>query len=103
MSIFSCEVTILYREQSAWQIPPSKLSGGVKTLILMLKEDMVFWGTACGDNCAKWILRIAEIKELSICLSHIMEFECDFRAFNIDTGCTIESEEDYRRECSKCL
>jgi len=85
------------------QIPPSDLSGCVKTLILMLKEDMVFWATACGDNCAKWILKIAEKKELTICLSHIMEFRCDFEALNIDTGILIRSEDDYRKECFKCL
>lgn len=85
------------------QIPPSMLSGGVKTLILMLKESGVFWGTACGDNCAKWILKIAEKKDLIVCLSHIMEFKCDFKAINLDTGNLIESENDYREECFKCL
>lgn len=57
------------------QIPPTRLSGGVKALILMLKTDEEIWATACGDNCAKWITKIAEMKDLTICLEHFMSFE----------------------------
>ena len=56
------------------QIPPTALSGGVKALILMLKTDEEIWATACGDNCAKWILKIAEMKDITICLEHFMSF-----------------------------
>ena len=43
------------------KIPPLALSGGVKTLILMKNErTKIFNASACGDNCAKWILRLAE-------------------------------------------
>lgn len=56
------------------QIPPTRLSGGVKALILMLKTDEEIWATACGDNCAKWITRIAQLKDLTICLEHFMDF-----------------------------
>lgn len=57
-------------------IPPETLSGGVKTLILMAFDDTgnIFNGTACGDNCAKWILKIAEQKDLTITLHNIMDF-----------------------------
>lgn len=50
------------------------MPGGVKALILMLKTDEEIWATACGDNCAKWIIKIAEMKELTICLEHFMSF-----------------------------
>lgn len=57
------------------EITPKELSGGVKTLILMLKEpDTVFYASNCGDNCAKWILEIANRQDLHITLGHIMEF-----------------------------
>ena len=37
-------------------IPVTKISGGVKALILMYKcPELVIWATACGDNCSKWI------------------------------------------------
>lgn len=41
-------------------IPVTRISGGVKALILMLKTDRVIWGTACGDNCAVWIDKLVE-------------------------------------------
>lgn len=57
------------------KIPPSSLSGGVKTLILMKNEpDKIFNASACGDNCAKWILKLAETKDLTINLRHLMDF-----------------------------
>ena len=57
------------------KIPPTSLSGGVKTLILMKYEPDKIWNaSACGDNCAKWILKIAEEKELTINLRNIMDF-----------------------------
>ena len=56
-------------------IPPVNLSGGVKTLILMEHEpEKVFNASTCGDNCAKWILKIAENKDITINLRHIMDF-----------------------------
>ena len=56
-------------------IPPTSLSGGVKTLIL-IKEmpDRVFNASNCGDNCAEWLLRIGETKDITINLRHIMNF-----------------------------
>ena len=57
-------------------ITPRELSGGVQTLMLMAYDDSgkVFHASACGDNCAKWILKIAEKKELTVTLHHIMDF-----------------------------
>ena len=58
-------------------IPPVMLSGGTKTLLLIKNcPDLVFNASTCGDNCAKWILRIAkEAKEdITINLRHIMDF-----------------------------
>ena len=55
-------------------IPPRMLSGGTKALILMLKENKVIWATAYGDNCAKWLLKIAELEDRTINLLHLMDF-----------------------------
>lgn len=43
-------------------ISVKEISGGVKTLILMAFDDTgkIFNASACGDNCAKWILKIEE-------------------------------------------
>ena len=60
------------------QIPPERLSGGVKNLLLMLNEpDKIFNATTCGDNCAKWILEIRKQKDLTINLRHMMSFGKD--------------------------
>ena len=57
------------------QIPPSKLSGGVKALILMLKNpNIVVYASNCGDNCSKWIQHIGKLKDLHIILGYRMRF-----------------------------
>lgn len=57
-------------------ITPKELSGGVKTLMLLAFDDSgkIFNGSACGDNCAKWILKIAETRDVTITLHHGMRF-----------------------------
>mgnify|MGYP004535465157 FL=1 len=57
-------------------ISPKQISGGVKTLLLVAFDsgDKVFNASACGDNCAKWILKISQTKDLTINLRHIMNF-----------------------------
>ncbi len=56
-------------------IPPTKLSGGVKTLMLIHHmPDKVFNASNCGDNCARWILEIARRQDITINLRHIMDF-----------------------------
>ena len=56
-------------------ISPVQLSGGVKTLILISKvRDQVFNASKCGDNCAKWLLRIAADRKVVVNLRHLMDF-----------------------------
>lgn len=56
-------------------IPPTSLSGGVKTLILIKKmPDELFNASNCGDNCAKWLLKIGQVQDVTINLRHIMDF-----------------------------
>ena len=57
------------------KIPPTGLSGGVKTLILVkFDKDKIFNASTCGDNCAKWLLKIAESEDRTINLLHLMDF-----------------------------
>ena len=70
-------------------ISVKEISGGVKTLILMDFDDSgrIFNASVCGDNCAKWILKIAESKDLTINLRHIMEFgDGEFEMKILNTG-----------------
>ncbi|WP_427858520.1 DUF4869 domain-containing protein [Paratractidigestivibacter faecalis] len=56
-------------------ITPLALSGGVKTLMLVnFDRKHVFNASTCGDNCAKWLLKIAEKRRVVINLHHVMDF-----------------------------
>lgn len=56
-------------------ITPKELSGGVKTLILIYKDRKhLFNASNCGDNCAKWLLKMAENEDITINLRHLMDF-----------------------------
>lgn len=59
-------------------IPPTSLSGGVKTLILIDKmPGKLFNASNCGDNCAPWLLEIGKRQNVTINLRHIMDFGDD--------------------------
>ena len=36
--------------------------------------EHIFNASACGDNCASWILKIAQKKDLTIRLGYLMYF-----------------------------
>jgi hypothetical protein len=56
-------------------IPPTQLSGGVKTLILIYKEpDKIFNASNCGDDCARWLLKIGKQQDVTINLRHMINF-----------------------------
>ena len=69
-------------------ITPRELSGGVKTLICIYKRpDRVFNASACGDNCAKWLLEIGKRQDVTINLRHLMDFgekEFSIKVLNTD-------------------
>ena len=75
------------------QIPPTSLSGGVKTLILIANEPQkVFNCSTCGDNCAKWILKMGRERDITINLHHLMDFgEQPFEIRIQNTGQIVHS------------
>ena len=79
------------------KIPPLGLSGGVKTLILVLFEPRkIFNASTCGDNCAKWLLKIAADEDRTINLRHIMDFGTEPFEINILNADTVVHS---MREC----
>ena len=38
------------------------------------ERTKIFNASTCGDNCAKWILKLAEQNDLTINLRHLMDF-----------------------------
>lgn len=86
-------------------MPPQWLSGGVKCLICMLKDTngFIFNGTNCGDNCSKWILKIAEIKDLTITFHHIMDFgkDTEFKCEILNNGTITNNFKEFVDEYSR--
>lgn len=81
-------------------ISPVMLSGGVKTLLL-IKHDkrQVFNASTCGDNCAKWILQLAEKRKLVINLHHVMDFgPDDFKIKVLNSGVIAHNMSELIRE-----
>ena len=75
-------------------ISVKEISGGVKTLILLAfdRSGKIFNASACGDNCAKWILKIGKEKDLTINLRHLMDFgNNDFEIKILNTGYTVHN------------
>ena len=73
-------------------ISPKDISGGAKTLILIYNNpDLIINASACGDNCAKWLLKIAENKDIYIRLLHNMNFGKEFEINVINTNQIVHS------------
>lgn len=74
-------------------ISPKKLSGGVKTLLLIANDkSKIFNASTCGDNCAEWILKIAEGHKIEINLLHLMDFgKGDFKIKVMNTGKIVKN------------
>ena len=77
-------------------ITPRELSGGVKTLIAIYKvPGKIFNASACGDNCAKWILKIGEMQDITINLRHLMEFGDEaFEVKILNTGQIVHNMDE---------
>ena len=77
-------------------ITPRELSGGVKTLICIYKRpDRVFNASACGDNCAKWLLEIGKRQNVTINLRHLMDFgEKEFTIKVLNTDQTVHNMDE---------
>lgn len=75
---------------------PKRLSGGVKTLLLIAYDpSKVFNASTCGDNCAEWILRIAQKKKVVINLRHLMDFgRGEFKIKVLNTGKIVRNMQE---------
>ena len=83
-------MTVLFWEKFHRQVYP------VKTLILVkFDKDKIFNASTCGDNCAKWLLKIAESEDRTINLRHLMNFGKDpFVIRILNTGEIVHSMEE---------
>lgn len=81
-------------------ITPTELSGGVKTLLLMAFDNSkIFNASTCGNNCAKWILKIGQEKKLVINLRHVMDFGTEaFKIRITNTGAIVHNMSEFVSE-----
>lgn len=76
-----------------------RLSTGCKAVILMYVQDRPVYATKCGDNCSPFILDVAKVKDITICLHHCLTgFDRDFDAMFLETGVITHNEEEYINE-----
>lgn len=85
-------------------ISPEELSGGTKTLLLIRNcPDMVFNASTCGDNCARYILKIARERDVTINLYHIMRFGKRFKVKVLNDGAVVDNMEQLILHAAKYL
>ena len=77
-------------------ISPERLSGGTKTLLLIKNmPDKIFNASTCGDNCAKYILKLARERDLTINLRHLMDFgKARFKAHILNDNTDVTGMEE---------
>lgn len=81
-------------------ITPLQLSGGMKTLMLIkFDRSHIFNASTCGDNCAKWILSMAQDRKVVINLYHVMDFGKDpFKIKILNSGKIVHNMEEMVHE-----
>ena len=86
-------------------ITPLALSGGVKTLMLVkFDREQVFNASTCGDNCAKWLLKIAEKRKVVINLHHVMDFgKGPFKIKVLNNGKTVSNMDELLTATVDCF
>lgn len=82
--------------------PVNGLSTGSKGLVMLLKMEyshIRIWGTAFGDNCSRWLLKIAEKKNITLELQHFLKFpEEQFKAYSLLQKREFIDYNDYTNE-----
>ena len=87
-------------------IPPERLSGGVKTLIMIYEmPEKIFDATSCGPNCAHMLMEIGKRKDVTVNLRYYMPM-ADAEPFEIEilnTGKIVKGSREYAFEALDCL
>lgn len=84
------------------QIPPERLSGGVKMMLIMMNspENYLYCGEMFGDNCLKWVIEIAKHKDIRITMSYLKNFDGidSFEAYITNTGNMVHNYDELDEE-----
>ena len=87
-------------------IPPERLSGSVKTLIMIYKmPDKVFDDTSCGGNCAHLLLEIGKRVDITVNLRYYMHMDGldPFEIEIVNTGQIVHESREYGLAALDCL
>lgn len=79
-------------------IPPTMLSGGVKTLMLINNDsEHIFNISACGENCADWILKLGNEKDVDVIvrLGYPMPFRGDYEIEILNNNTKVHNYSEY--------
>ena len=64
-------------------------------ILVKFDKDKIFNASTCGDNCAKWLLKIAESEDRTINLLHLMDFRPEpFSIHILNTNQIVHSMEE---------
>ena len=64
-------------------------------ILVRFEKDKIFNVSTCGDNCAKWLLKIAETEDRTINLRHLMDFGSEpFSVRILNTDQIVHSMEE---------
>lgn len=79
------------------------LSGGVKALILMLKDDELEYPIdliCCGENCQYWLSYIFSVKDITVSMTglHILFEDLSIRGIYLNDNSEITCSEDWHRK-----
>lgn len=86
-------------------IPTTKIAGGTKTLLLIKNQpNKIFNASTCGDNCAKYILKIGKQQDVTINLHHIMDFgKRKFEIKILNDGVIVHNMAEFVEEAIKYI
>ncbi len=78
-------------------IPVTRISGGTKTVLLLKYDtDHIFNLSSCGDNCAKWILKVGKEQDVQAILGHIMHWgEEPFEIMILNNGKIVHNMREF--------
>ena len=68
-----------------------------------LGSRIVFNASTCGDNCARYILKIARERDVTINLYHIMRFGKRFKVKVLNDGAVVDNMEQLILHAAKYL
>lgn len=73
-------------------------------LLIANVPDKIFNASTCGDNCAKWILKLSTEREITINLRHLMDFgDGEYEIKILNTGQVVHNRKELVPIAGMCV